>query len=82
MTIEPKLQELIKRFNDKVESDEKIRGELKGVDRKVLIDLERKHTISTCTTRGSTTSRQAASMIRTSPSCPTRRPWMASYLER
>ena len=40
MTIEPKLQELIKRFNDKVESDEKIRGELKGVDRKVLIDLE------------------------------------------
>ncbi|MDW5563377.1 MAG: SCP2 sterol-binding domain-containing protein [Methanomassiliicoccus sp.] len=40
MTVEPQLQELIAKFNDKVEKDEKIRNELKGVDRKVLIDLE------------------------------------------
>ena len=40
MTLEPQLQELIAKFNDKIANDEKLRGELKGVDRKVLIDLE------------------------------------------
>lgn len=40
MTIEPKLKELIAKFNEKIATDEKLRNELKGVDRKVLIDLE------------------------------------------
>ncbi len=40
MTLEPQLKELIAKFNDKIAQDEKLRGELKGVDRKVLIDLE------------------------------------------
>jgi putative sterol carrier protein len=40
MTIEPQLQDLVKKFNEKVEKDDKIRSELKGVDRKVLIDLD------------------------------------------
>jgi putative sterol carrier protein len=40
MTVEPQLQELVRKFNEKVEKDDKLRTELKGVDRKVLIDLE------------------------------------------
>ena len=40
MTLEPQLRELISKFNDKIANDEKLRSELKGVDRKVLIDLE------------------------------------------
>lgn len=40
MTVEPQIQDLINKFNNKVEKDEKLRNELKGVDRKVLIDLE------------------------------------------
>ena len=40
MTLEPQLQELIAKFNDKIAQDEKLRGELKGVDKKVLIDLD------------------------------------------
>lgn len=40
MTLEAQLQELIAKFNDKIAQDEKLRGELKGVDKKVFIDLE------------------------------------------
>lgn len=40
MTLEPQLQELVSKFNDKIEKDDKLRGELKGMDRKVLIDLD------------------------------------------
>lgn len=40
MTVEPQLQDLVSKFNDKVDKDPKLRSELKGVDRKVLIDLE------------------------------------------
>jgi len=40
MTIEPLLKDLVNRFNDKVETDEKLRAELNGMDKKVLIDLE------------------------------------------
>ncbi len=40
MTVELQLQDLVNKFNEKVEKDDKLRSELKGVDRKVLIDLE------------------------------------------
>ncbi|WP_019177552.1 SCP2 sterol-binding domain-containing protein [Methanomassiliicoccus luminyensis] len=40
MTVEPLIQDLINRFNDKVDTDEKLRTELNGMDKKVLVDLE------------------------------------------
>lgn len=40
MTIEPLLQDLVRKFNEKVQADEKLQGELDGMDKKVLIDLE------------------------------------------
>jgi len=40
MTIEPQLRDMIDKFNAKVDSDEKLQGELKGMDKKVLIDLD------------------------------------------
>jgi len=40
MTVEPLLQDLISKFNDKVDKDEKLRKEIEGMDKRVLIDLE------------------------------------------
>jgi putative sterol carrier protein len=40
MTVEPLLQDLVRKFNEKVQSDDKLRCELDGMDKKVLIDLE------------------------------------------
>lgn len=40
MTVEPLLQDLISKFNDKVDNDEKLRKEIEGMDKRVLIDLE------------------------------------------
>jgi putative sterol carrier protein len=40
MTVEPLLQDLVRKFNEKVQTDEKLRGELEGMNKKVLIDLE------------------------------------------
>lgn len=40
MTVEPLLRDLITKFNDRVDQDEKLRTELNGMDKKVLIDLE------------------------------------------
>jgi putative sterol carrier protein len=34
------MQELVGKFNEKVENDDKLRDELKGMDKRVLIDLE------------------------------------------
>lgn len=39
MTIEPTLQGLVDRFNEKVDKDEKLRKEIQGMDKRVLIDL-------------------------------------------
>jgi putative sterol carrier protein len=40
MTVEPLLKDLVDKFNVKVEQDEKLRTELDGMDKTVLIDLE------------------------------------------
>jgi putative sterol carrier protein len=40
MTFELQLQDLVAKFNEKVNNDEKLREELKDMDKKVLIDLE------------------------------------------
>ncbi len=39
MSVEPMIQELIDKFNAKVESDEKLREELKGLSKTVYVDL-------------------------------------------
>ena len=39
MTLEPLMQDLVKKFNEKVDTDEKLSTELDGMDKKVLIDL-------------------------------------------
>ena len=39
MSVEPMIQELIDRFNAKVESDEKLREELKDLSKTVYVDL-------------------------------------------
>lgn len=36
----PQIQELVGKFNEKVKEDEILREDLKGMDKKVLIDLE------------------------------------------
>ena len=40
MTVEPLLQDLVSKFNDKVDNDEKLRKEIEGMDKRVLVDLE------------------------------------------
>jgi putative sterol carrier protein len=40
MTLMPQMQELVDKFNEKVAEDEKLREEIKGMDKKVFIDLE------------------------------------------
>lgn len=40
MTIEPMIRNLVNRFNEKVDKDEKLRKELEGMDKRVMIDLE------------------------------------------
>ncbi|AGN25791.1 SCP2 sterol-binding domain-containing protein [Candidatus Methanomassiliicoccus intestinalis] len=39
MSVEPMIQELIDKFNTKVDSDEKLRDELKGLSKTAFIDL-------------------------------------------
>ena len=39
MTVEPLLQDMIDKFNAREDSDEKLRNELDGMDKKVLVDL-------------------------------------------
>ena len=39
MTLAPMIQGLIDKFNDRVDTDEKLRNELDGIDKKVLMDL-------------------------------------------
>lgn len=39
MSVEPMIQELIDKFNAKVENDEKLREELKGLSKVVYVDL-------------------------------------------
>ena len=36
MTVEPLLQDLVSKFNDKVDNDEKLRKEIEGMDKRVL----------------------------------------------
>ena len=40
MTLAPMIQGLIDKFNDRVDTDEKLRNELDGIDKKVLMDLD------------------------------------------
>lgn len=40
MTVEPLLRDLITKFNARVDTDEKLRNELDGMDKKVLLDLD------------------------------------------
>jgi putative sterol carrier protein len=40
MTVEPLLKDLVDKFNEKVDNDEKLRTELDGMTKTVLIDLE------------------------------------------
>ncbi len=40
MTIEPLLQDLVRKFNEKVQTDEKLQIELDGMNKMVLINLE------------------------------------------
>jgi putative sterol carrier protein len=40
MDVAPLLQDLVNKFNRKVEEDEKLRSELEGMDKRVLIDLD------------------------------------------
>lgn len=40
MTVEPLLQDLVRKFNEKVLTDESLQSELDGMNKKVLIDLE------------------------------------------
>jgi putative sterol carrier protein len=40
MTIEPLLQDLVRKFNEKVQADQKLQDELDGMNKTVLIDLE------------------------------------------
>ncbi|MBI0583669.1 MAG: SCP2 sterol-binding domain-containing protein [Methanomassiliicoccus sp.] len=40
MSVEPQLQELIRKFNDKVENDPKLKTEIGEMNKKVMIDLD------------------------------------------